>query len=99
MMIFTIMKTTKITRGGQISIPSSIPHRWGTSTLALEDLGDRVVLRPAPDDPIAAARGALAGELSMSSGQLRKAAREAEAMADRRPATGESTRSPQPTGP
>jgi len=52
--------------------------------LALEDLGDRVVLRPAPDDPIAAARGALAGELSMSSGQLRKAAREAETMAERR---------------
>jgi AbrB family looped-hinge helix DNA binding protein len=84
MIAFMIMRTAKITRGGQISIPSSIRHRWGTSTLALEDLGDRVVLRPAPDDPIAAARGALAGELSMSSGQLRKAAREAETMAERR---------------
>jgi AbrB family looped-hinge helix DNA binding protein len=85
MISFMIMRTTKITRGGQISIPSRIRHRWGTSTLALEDLGDRVVLRPAPDDPIAAARGALAGELSMSSGQLRKAAREAEAVAESRP--------------
>ena len=84
MICFMIMKRTKITRGGQISIPSSIRHRWGTSTLALEDLGDRVVLRPAPDDPIAAARGALAGELSMSSGQLRAQAREAEAVAERR---------------
>ncbi len=81
---FMIMKTTKITRGGQISIPSSIRHRWGTSTLALEDLGDRVVLRPAPDDPIAAARGALAGELSMRSDQLRKAAREDDALAEQR---------------
>jgi bifunctional DNA-binding transcriptional regulator/antitoxin component of YhaV-PrlF toxin-antitoxin module len=79
-----IMRVAKISRGGQISIPSSIRHRWGTSTLALEDLGDRVVLRPAPDDPIAAARGALAGELSMSSGQLRAQAREAEAVAERR---------------
>ena len=79
-----IMKTAKITRGGQISIPSSIRRRWNTSTLVLEDLGDRVVLKPAPDDPIAAARGALAGELSMSSGQLRKSAREAEAVAERR---------------
>ena len=79
-----IMKPTKITRGGQISIPSSIRRRWGTSTLALEDLGDRIVLRPAPDDPIAAARGALAGEMSMSSGQLRAQAREDEAAADRR---------------
>lgn len=84
MICFMIMKTAKITRGGQISIPSSIRRRWNTSTLALEDLGDRVVLKPAPDDPIAAARGALAGELSMSSGQLRKAAREAEAVAERR---------------
>ncbi len=83
MISFMIMKTAKITRGGQISIPSGIRRRWGTSTLALEDLGDRVVLTPAPDDPIAAARGALAGELSMSSGQLRAQAREAEATAER----------------
>jgi AbrB family looped-hinge helix DNA binding protein len=84
MVPFMIMKTTKISRGGQISIPSGIRHRWGTSTLALEDLGDRVVLRPAPDDPIAAARGALAGDLSMNSDQLRARAREAELVAERR---------------
>jgi bifunctional DNA-binding transcriptional regulator/antitoxin component of YhaV-PrlF toxin-antitoxin module len=83
MISFMIMRTAKITRGGQISIPSHIRRRWGTSTLALDDLGDRVVLTPAPDDPIAAARGALAGELSMSSGQLRTAAREAEAVSER----------------
>jgi AbrB family looped-hinge helix DNA binding protein len=79
-----IMKRTKVTRGGQISIPSTIRRRWGTSTLTLEDLGDRIVLTPAPDDPIAAARGALAGELSMSSEQLRARARDAEANAERR---------------
>jgi AbrB family looped-hinge helix DNA binding protein len=84
MISFMIMRRTKITRGGQISIPSRIRHRWGTSTLALEDLGDRIVLRPAPDDPVAAARGAFAEELSMSSSQLRQAAREAEAIAERR---------------
>jgi AbrB family looped-hinge helix DNA binding protein len=84
---FMIMRRVKITRGGQISIPSRIRHRWGTSTLALEDLGDRIVLRPAPDDPIAAARGAFVQELSMSSSQLRKAAREAEAVAERRRTT------------
>jgi bifunctional DNA-binding transcriptional regulator/antitoxin component of YhaV-PrlF toxin-antitoxin module len=84
MIMFMIMKTTKITRGGQISIPSTIRRRWATSTVALEDLGDRVVLRPAPDDPIAAARGALAGELSMTSGQLRAEVRAADAVAERR---------------
>jgi bifunctional DNA-binding transcriptional regulator/antitoxin component of YhaV-PrlF toxin-antitoxin module len=82
---FMIMKTAKITRGGQISIPSRIRHRWGTSTVAMEDLGDRIVLRPAPDDPIAAARGAFAEDLSMDSAQLRRAARQAEAVAERRP--------------
>jgi AbrB family looped-hinge helix DNA binding protein len=84
MIKFMIMRIAKITRGGQISIPSSIRHRWGTSKLALEDLGDRVVLRPAPDDPITAARGALAGEISMSSVALRAKAREAEAVAEGR---------------
>jgi AbrB family looped-hinge helix DNA binding protein len=84
MIRFMFMKTAKVTRGGQISIPSHIRRRWGTSTLKLEDLGDRIVLTPAPDDPIAAARGALAGELSMSSAQLRIKAREAEVASERR---------------
>jgi len=79
-----IMKTAKVTRGGQISIPSTIRRRWGTSTLSLEDLGDHVVLRPAPDDPIAAARGALAGELEIDSRRLRAAAREDERVAEER---------------
>ena len=84
MIVFMIMKTAKITRGGQISIPSSIRRRWGTSTLAFEDLGDHVVLRPASDDPIAAARGALTAELKLDSRQLRAAARDAESIAERR---------------
>jgi AbrB family looped-hinge helix DNA binding protein len=50
----------RITRAGQVSIPAEIRHRWGTSTVAIEDEGDRIVLRPAPDDPIAALRGSLA---------------------------------------
>lgn len=84
MIRFMIMKTAKITRGGQISIPSGIRRRWGTSTLALEDLGDHVVLRPASDDPVGAARGALAGELKIDSRELRAAARDAESTAERR---------------
>jgi bifunctional DNA-binding transcriptional regulator/antitoxin component of YhaV-PrlF toxin-antitoxin module len=84
MKTFTRSKTAKITRGGQISIPSTVRNRWGTSTLRLEDLGDRIVLTPAPDDPIAAARGALAGELSMNSEQLRARARADETIAQRR---------------
>jgi AbrB family looped-hinge helix DNA binding protein len=78
------MKTATITRGGQISIPSGIRRRWGTSTLALEDLGDHVVLRPASDDPLGAAPGALAAELHIDSRKLRAAARDADGHAQRR---------------
>jgi len=51
----------KISKGGQISIPAPIRKRWRTSTLTLDDQGDQIVLKPAPDDPIAAAAGAFAG--------------------------------------
>jgi bifunctional DNA-binding transcriptional regulator/antitoxin component of YhaV-PrlF toxin-antitoxin module len=71
------MTRLKISKGGQVSVPAAIRHRWGGSTLALEDHGDHVVLRPAPDDPIAAARGALrdlAGEAT--SEEMRRQARE-----------------------
>ncbi|HET7744508.1 MAG TPA: AbrB/MazE/SpoVT family DNA-binding domain-containing protein [Gaiellaceae bacterium] len=50
----------QITRAGQVSIPAEVRKRWGTSTVAIEDEGDRIVLRPVPDDPIARLRGSLA---------------------------------------
>ena len=53
------MKRLRITRGGQISVPAELRHRWGGSVVTLEDRGDHAVLRPAPDDPITAARGSL----------------------------------------
>lgn len=74
----------KISKGGQVSIPAAIRHRWGTSTVVLDDQGDRIVLEPAPDDPIAAAEGALAAELGgIDLARLRSAAR-----ADERAASG-----------
>lgn len=80
------MKTRmKISKGGQISIPAAIRNRWGTSTLALTDEGERVVLEPFPDDPIAAAEGALADELgNVDVAVLRSIAREDEAAAEER---------------
>jgi len=75
----------KISRGGQISIPAPIRRRWGTSTITFRDEGSRVVLEPAPDDPIAAAEGALAGELDgLDLGRLRRVAREDERLAEAR---------------
>jgi AbrB family looped-hinge helix DNA binding protein len=86
MIAFMIMKArVKISRGGQVSIPASIRHRWGTSTLALDDQGDRIVLEPAPDDPIAAAEGALAAEFGrLEVGRLRREAREDDRVAKTR---------------
>lgn len=63
MVLFMSMKKRmKISKGGQVSIPAPIRKRWATSTITLEDQGDRLVLTPAPDDPIEAAAGAFAGE-------------------------------------
>jgi bifunctional DNA-binding transcriptional regulator/antitoxin component of YhaV-PrlF toxin-antitoxin module len=75
---FMLMRTRmKISKGGQVSIPAAIRHRWGTSTLTLEDQGDRLVLEPAPDDPIAAAEGALSEEFgNLDVARLRQIARE-----------------------
>ena len=75
----------RLSKGGQISVPAAIRHRWGGSTIALEDHGDHVVLRPAPDDPIAAARGDLkdiAGEVT--SEEMRREARDEDAELERR---------------
>jgi bifunctional DNA-binding transcriptional regulator/antitoxin component of YhaV-PrlF toxin-antitoxin module len=84
---FMVMKTRiRVTRGGQISIPASIRHRWRTSTLTLDDRGDRLVLEPAADDPIAAAEGALAREISgrFDLARLRREARARETSAEAR---------------
>jgi len=77
------MKMRKITAGGQVSLPASVRRRWGTTSVSIEDAGDHVILRPLPDDPIAAARGALKGKLPSTS-ELRARARKDEAAAERR---------------
>ena len=55
-----VMKRLRITSGGQVSVPAEVRRRWNTNTVLVEDRGDHVVLRPAPDDPVAAAYGAFA---------------------------------------
>jgi bifunctional DNA-binding transcriptional regulator/antitoxin component of YhaV-PrlF toxin-antitoxin module len=78
------MKVHKVTKGGQISLPAQVRQRWQTKAVGIEDLGDRVVVRPLPDDPIAAARGALKGRIRASSTELRTKARQDEAAAETR---------------
>ena len=56
------MKQATISKGGQVSIPANVRHRWGTNRVLVEDRGDELVFRPLPLDPIAAARGSLRGD-------------------------------------
>ena len=66
----------KITGAGQVSIPAEVRHRWGTSTVAIEDEGDRIVLRPVPDDPIAALVGIFADDNPLTAAEAVRATRE-----------------------
>lgn len=76
------MKTARVTSSGQLSIPASIRKRWATRSVALDDQGDRLVITPVPDDPIAAVRGILKGEIG-STEELRAAARQDESLRER----------------
>jgi len=78
------MKTAKITAGGQVSIPAAVRRRWRTRRVVIEDEGNRLVLRPLPDDPIASARGALRGEITVPTEKLREIARQDERIAEDR---------------
>lgn len=81
----TMKRRMRISKGGQISVPASIRRRWGTSTFTLDDQGDRIVLEPAAEDPIAAAEAALAKEFGrLDPARLRAAARRDERAAEDR---------------
>jgi len=86
MVVFMKMKKRmKISKGGQVSIPAPIRKRWGTTTVTLEDRGEEIVLKPVPDDPLAAAAGAFAGEgRGIGLDTIRREEREAELEAEER---------------
>jgi AbrB family looped-hinge helix DNA binding protein len=49
--------TMKVSSNGQVSIPAEARARWATDRVVVVDLGDRVVLRPLPADPVGDLRG------------------------------------------
>ncbi|MPZ27999.1 MAG: hypothetical protein GEV12_16715 [Micromonosporaceae bacterium] len=67
----------KVTRNGQISLPAALRHRWGAAAMLVIDRGDYAIVRPIPDDPVGALRGAHAGP-----GPATESARAAEREAD-----------------
>ena len=79
-----IGKRMKVSRNGQISIPANIRRRWNVRNVRILDEGDQIVVRPLPDDPIAAAYGAFAGRIKVSTTQMRRIARADELRAQER---------------
>ena len=66
-----------------MSIPAEIRRRWGATKVIVIDKGDEVIVRPMPEDPIAAIRGKYAG-MGMTSEQMRAEERAAERRRERR---------------
>jgi bifunctional DNA-binding transcriptional regulator/antitoxin component of YhaV-PrlF toxin-antitoxin module len=56
----TMAQQSKLTTGGQITVPAHVRKRWQTERVTVEDRGDHLVVRPLSEDRaarIAALRG------------------------------------------
>ena len=64
----------RISRGGQISIPAAVRHRWATDNVLLIDEGDALIVRPLPAD-LSAVINSLKLPEGLTTEQLRARAR------------------------
>jgi bifunctional DNA-binding transcriptional regulator/antitoxin component of YhaV-PrlF toxin-antitoxin module len=71
-----------ISRNGQVSIPAQTRLRWNTRRVVVVDLGDRVVMRPAPSDPVRDLEGKYRGR-GISTDRSRAQARRDDAARER----------------
>jgi bifunctional DNA-binding transcriptional regulator/antitoxin component of YhaV-PrlF toxin-antitoxin module len=69
----------KVSRNGQVSIPAETRARWQAERVVVVDLGDRVVIRPLPSEPVKALVGKYANR-----GPTSRAARRQGRAEDRR---------------
>ena len=67
-----------VSRNGQVSIPAATRARWQARRVIVVDLGDRVVMRPASDHPIADLEGKYKGR-GPTSDQAHRQTRQADA--------------------
>jgi AbrB family looped-hinge helix DNA binding protein len=79
-----IMKRLKISAGGQVSVPAAVRRRWKTRVVVVDDRGDHLILRPAPEDAIEAARGAFKDYPGPTVDEARRLDREEEWEAEER---------------
>lgn len=54
----TTSHVMKVSSNGQVSVPAETRSRWDADRVTIVELGDRIVIRPLPDDPV----GALVGK-------------------------------------
>lgn len=75
------MVRTKVTSSGQVSLPAELRHRWRTPAVLVIDKGDYAIVRPIPDDPVAALHGSYA-DAGPASERVRAAERVVDAAHD-----------------
>ena len=73
----------RVTASGQVSLPAEVRRRWGAARVRIIDQGDRLIVEPASDNPIADLIGILAGP-GPSYDAMESEEREVEAERDRR---------------
>lgn len=73
----------KVSSNGQVSIPAEARSRWRAAQVVVVDLGDRVVMRPLPEDPVGDLRGKYRTR-GPSTSRARQQGRAADAAAERR---------------
>jgi bifunctional DNA-binding transcriptional regulator/antitoxin component of YhaV-PrlF toxin-antitoxin module len=74
----------KVSANGQVSIPAEARSRWHADRVVVVDLGDRVVVRPLPADPIGALEGRYGGKGPSTTRARRQARAEDAALARRK---------------
>lgn len=67
----------KLSSNGQVSIPAEVRRRWNAARVLVIDKGDRIIVRPIPDDPIGAVIGKYAD--GPTAEEMRQAARNEDA--------------------
>ena len=73
-----------VSQNGQVSIPADTRARWKAKRVVVVDFGDRVVMRPLPDDPVKDLEGKYRGRGPAADEARRRARREEPARASSR---------------
>ena len=73
----------KVSANGQVSIPAETRARWQADHVVVDDLGDRVVMRPLPADRVGSMVGKYRGRGSTTD-RARRDARAGDAGVERR---------------